>query len=142
MKTSILGLSIALCACAAPQHVNLASRKLLLQEKAPGVFVGHSETGEVVIAASHYDAMNGVAVADVDLGLAPNKSGSGGMLCRREVPTGSHVPHWFCRYTEDMAAERQFTLNMLQQPMLSPNVQSGGMAVGAGHGSAGRNQQR
>jgi hypothetical protein len=141
MKSVLLSSLIALCACAT-EHPSLATRKLLLQEKAPGVYVGHDEWGKVVIAASHYDAMNGVAVADTDLGLEHNRTGSGGMLCRREVPTGSHVPHWFCRYTEDMEHERQYTLNLLQAPMFSPGGQTGGGFSGQGSGSASRTQQR
>jgi len=140
-KTAGLGLLVFLSACAAHRYGN--SGKLLLTEKSPGLFVGHSQDGDVVIAASHYDAMNGLAVVDTDLGLPSRKDGSGAMICRREMPTGTHVPHWFCRYTEDMEHERQLTLNTLQQPVLSPSVGGAtGMTVSQGNGSSGHAQQR
>ncbi|HUJ26333.1 MAG TPA: hypothetical protein VLW85_09960 [Myxococcales bacterium] len=142
-KLAILSVLLSV-ACAA--HVRQAStaNKMVMYEKSPGMFVGHTDEGEVVVAASHYDAMNGLAVMDTDLGLEKRKDGSGAMLCRREVPTGSHVPHWMCRYTEDMEHERQLTLNELQRPFLSPSVNTGaGGASGAsGMGSVGRTQQR
>jgi hypothetical protein len=120
--------ALLLMGCAA-QHARSGNSTLVLREKSPGLFVGHTDEGEVVIAASHYDAMNGLAVVDTDLGLQRrNDVSSGAMICRREVPTGSHLPHWMCRYTDDLAHERQLTLNTLQQPWLAP---SGG---GAGSG--------
>ena len=141
-KTAVLGLVVVLSACAAHRTVN--SGVLVLREKSPGLFVGHSDSGEVVIAASHYDAMNGLAVADVDLGLPGRTTGNGAMLCRREMPTGTHVPHWMCRYVEDLEHERQLTLNTLQQPMLAPSVASGGGMNGSvGSGSvSGHTQTR
>ncbi len=141
---SKIGLMMTLAvfsACAAQRNVHGAG--VLLSEKAPGLFVGHSETGEVVVAATHYDAMNGVAVLDTDLGLEARKDGVGAMMCRRELPTGTHVPHWLCRYVEDAAHERQLTLNILQQPSLSPSTSaSGGMAGSLGPGVAPRAQTR
>ncbi len=87
--------------------------------------------------------MNGLAVVDTDLGLPSRKDTSGAMICRREMPTGTHVPHWMCRYTDDLAHERQLTLNMLQQPMLSPNIGgAAGMSVSQGNGSTSHTQQR
>jgi hypothetical protein len=140
-RTAGLGLFVILTACAAHRNVN--SSTLVLREKSPGLFVGHSQDGEVVIAASHYDAMNGLAVVDTDLGLPSRKDTSGAMICRREMPTGTHVPRWACRYTDDLAHERQLTLNMLQQPMLSPNIGgSQGMSVSQGNGTASHTQQR
>lgn len=133
-KTALPALLAMLAGCAA-HHVHTGNSQLVLREKSPGLFVGHTDEGQVVIAASHYDAMNGLAVMDTDLGLDKrNDVTSGAMMCRREVPTGSHVPHWMCRYVDDMAHERQLTLNTLQQPFLSPsgNSQGGAGFLGAG----------
>ncbi|HUJ24654.1 MAG TPA: hypothetical protein VLW85_01450 [Myxococcales bacterium] len=142
-KTALLALFAILSACAAMHHRAASNSTLVLREKSPGLFVGHTDDGQVVIAASHYDAMNGLAVEDVDLGLEARKGGNGAMICRREVPTGSHVPHWMCRYTDDMEHERQMVLNTLQQPFLSPSgAQTGGAAIGVGSGSMGHAQQR
>ncbi len=143
MTQKLIVLTVLLSACAAT-HKYSATPTLVLREKSPGLFVGHTDEGEVVVAASHYDAMNGLAVMDTDLGLQPRNDASGAMLCRREVPTGSHVPHWMCRYEDDVAHERQLTLNTLQQPWLSPSSSSaggGGGFLGAG-GPAAKTQQR
>jgi len=142
-KTALLALFALLTACAA-HHRYAGSQTLVLREKSPGLFVGHSEDGQVVIASSHYDAMNGLAVEDVDLGMEARKGGNGAMICRREVPTGSHMPHWMCRYTDDIEHERQVTLNTLQQPWLSPSGgQGGGVGImGTGSGSNSKTQQR
>jgi len=125
-KTAVL--FVLLAACAANRRT--APSPVILQEKSPGLFVGHSEDGEMVVAATHYDAMNGLAVLDTDLGLSARNDGSGEMRCRREVPTGSHVPHWVCMYVEDIAHERQLTLNALQQPALAPSI-PGGTSTGS-----------
>jgi len=142
-KTALLALFVVVTACAA--HHRRGTGELVLREKSPGLFVGTSETGETVIAASHYDAMNGLALVDTDLGLEARKAGSGAMICRREVPTGSHVPHWMCRYTEDIEHERQLTLNTLAQPFATANVGGGGgvaVSSGSGGGAGTRTQQR
>jgi hypothetical protein len=142
-KTALLALFALLSACAAHKRY-AGNQTLVLREKSPGLFVGHSEDGQVVIASSHYDAMNGLAVEDVDLGMEKRKGGNGAMICRREVPTGSHMPHWMCRYTDDVEHERQVTLNTLQQPWLSPTGgQGGGVGIlGTGSGSNSKTQQR
>ena len=135
--------ALLLMGCAA-QYARVPKSQLVLMEKSPGLFVGHTDEGEVVVAASHYDAMNGVAVMDTDLGLQKrNDVTSGAMICRREVPTGSHVPHWMCRYTDDLAHERQLTLNTLQQPWLAPSGNSaGGGGILGGGGASAKTQQR
>ncbi|HYY52964.1 MAG TPA: hypothetical protein VE755_08835 [Myxococcales bacterium] len=65
-----------------------------------GLYVGHTNTGVLVVAARHYDAMNGLAVlaGDVD---AADYDEAATMLCRREVVTGSHYPQWICRHEKD-----------------------------------------
>jgi len=67
-----------------------------------GLFVGHTSTGVVVVAATHYNAMNGLAVMAGDIEGTDVDDGSS-MLCRREQVTGSHYPQWICRYKEDEA---------------------------------------
>ena len=73
---------------------------------AHAVYVGHSETGEPIFCASHYDAMNGLAVA------ASGAGGADDLLCSREVLTGTHVPHWICRYASDAALTRERMLDV------------------------------
>jgi hypothetical protein len=84
-----------------------------------GLFVGHSTQGDVVLAASHYDAMTGLATTDQDLGLSARKNGEGQMLCQREMPTGTHVPRWACRYEDDIRDQRQAARDWLDRPHLS-----------------------
>ena len=129
---------VVLAGCAA--HRNSVS-PAALQENSSGLFVGHSEDGQVVVAATHYDAMNGLAVVESDIGVAGRKDTDGALVCRREMPTGTHFPHWACRYVSDLAHERQLVLNSLQQPAFSPNMtQRGGIALGVGSGSQSKTQ--
>jgi len=67
-----------------------------------GLFVGHTSNGVVVVAAKHYDAMNGLAVLSEEI-EGTNTEDGGQLLCRREMITGSHYPTWLCRYKEDDA---------------------------------------
>ena len=139
-RTATLALFAVLSACAAHRS---SGSTLVLREKSPGLFVGHSEDGEVVIASTHYDAMNGLAVIDSDLGIDSRRGGDGAMVCKREMPTGTHVPHWMCRYVDDLAHERQLVLNTLQQPALSPSISQGpGIAASMGGGTASKTQAR
>ena len=109
--TRWLWLALLLPACAG---ANKASQAVLMSPAgSPGLFVGHTDDGEVVVAATHYKAMNGLATTDVDLGLPARKDGSGNMLCARQVTTGTHIPRWICRYQEDVEAERVSTQNDL-----------------------------
>lgn len=117
-KNVVLGFLLLLTACT---PLKRTSRPTDVKEapRSPGLFVGHSQDGEVVVAASHFSAMSGLAVRDVDLGL-PARDGKGGpMLCTREMPTGTHVPHWFCRYEDEEDMERQITRDELAAPRLA-----------------------
>jgi hypothetical protein len=87
--------------------------------RSPGLFVGHTQSGEVVVAATHYDAMSGVATTDLDLGLEPRKDVSGLMLCARETITGTHYPRWICRYEDDVRFVRERVQTFLQAPRLT-----------------------
>jgi hypothetical protein len=73
------------------------------------LFVGHSDTGDVVMAASHYDAMSGVAVAAADVS---QKNGEK-LVCSRETLTGTHIPTWVCRYPKENDLDRVQTQNWL-----------------------------
>ena len=67
-----------------------------------GLFVGHTNSGVVVVAAKHYDAMNGLAVMSDEL-EGTNVDDGSQLLCRREIVTGSHYPTWLCRYKDEQA---------------------------------------
>jgi hypothetical protein len=102
------------------------------------LFVGHGLHGEVVVAASHYDAMNGLAVAESELGLSSGRDDKM-LFCLREVPTGTHVPRWICRYQNAVALEREQTRNQMveaqlwiSQPAPSVMVTVSGPAGGGG----------
>jgi hypothetical protein len=116
-RTAGLGLVLLLSACA-----GTTKNKVLVLEspRSPGLFLGHSVDGEVVVASTHYLAMSGLATTDTDLGLPARQSGSGEMLCRREMLTGTHVPRWICRYQEDIDADRERLHSDLSMPRFSP----------------------
>ncbi len=85
-----------------------------------GLYMGHSTNGDVVLAASHYDAMVGLATTDRELGLPERQGGSDGqMLCAQEILTGTHVPRWICRYEQDARYARQQARDWLDRPELS-----------------------
>ncbi len=94
-RTAGLGLVLLLSACA-----GTTKNKVLVLEspRSPGLFLGHSVDGDVVVA----------------------QSGSGEMLCRREMLTGTHVPRWICRYQEDIDADRERLHSDLSMPRFSP----------------------
>jgi hypothetical protein len=128
--TALPGILFLLAACAGPQRF-VQPGPLILSERdnSPRLFVGHSQSGDIVVAASHYDAMAGLATTDTDLGLAPRSGNrSGRMLCAREMPTGSHVPRWFCRYQDDIEQARLETQNTLVAPAFSPSRRLGSPA--------------
>jgi hypothetical protein len=77
-RTAALGFVLVMSACAGANRNTPV--KLESPTGSPGLFVGHSQHGEVVVAATHYRAMIGLATTDVDLGLTPRKYGSGEML--------------------------------------------------------------
>jgi hypothetical protein len=76
------------------------------------LYVGHSDTGDIVVAASHFDAMSGLAVAAVDVG----EKGQEQLLCARQMMTGTHVAKWICRYQSEIEAERRETQDYLDGP--------------------------
>src|SRR5215475_735989 len=117
--------AIVLAGCAGPQKtVEVDS----LNRMDSGLFVGHSTNGDVVIAATHYGAMAGMATTAQELGLPGSKDKDGQMLCSREIVTGTHVPRWICRYQEDVRRERELTRDWLDQPRLSFARGAGGVS--------------
>ena len=128
---------VAVAGCAGPQR-NLENYNLTRAGDAP-LYVGRSQDGEAVLAASHYHAMTGLATTDQDLGLAARKAGDGEMLCLREMPTGTHVPRWTCRYARDMEQTRQQVRDWLDRPQLSYGGQRGLPTLSTGRGPSNGN---
>ena len=108
-----------LIAACAGTHRNALLADVRGVEGSPGLFVGHTQSGQVVIAATHYDAMTGLATTDVDLGLEARKDAGGAMLCSRTITTGSHMPRWICMYEKDANQERERLQVELSAPRLS-----------------------
>src|SRR5438270_1077463 len=99
-----------LIACAASQQRSVP----LIERGDPAhpVYVGRGDAGEIVVAASHYDAMNGLAVAAADIGAKEGDL----LICSREMITGTHVAKWYCRYPREMELERAATHDWLDKP--------------------------
>ena len=135
-KTPGLLLVILLPACAGTSR-NTRQIELSSLEGSPGLYLGHSVDGEVVVAATHYDAMSGLATTDTDLGLPARKDGSGKMLCAREVATGSHFPRWSCRYQQDVEAERHRLHSEFDAPRLAIGRASAGSTATVNLGRGG-----
>jgi hypothetical protein len=102
--------------CAGPQRRPQVNGMTRLDT---GLYMGHSTNGEVVLAATHYDAMVGLATTDREIGLPERQGSDGQMLCSQETPTGTHVPRWICRYEEDARYARQQARDWLDRPELS-----------------------
>ena len=109
-KSAWLVVAVAMVGCATTRRdIEVAERG----GPAHPLYVGHGTSGEMVLAASHYDAMSGMAVAVADLGM---KGESGEYLvCAREIPTGSHVPLWVCRAPQVAERNRQIAQDFLIQ---------------------------
>src|SRR3954462_4355979 len=88
--------------CIVPVACTHTNKSNALQRKGGdrALFVGHTPDGQMVVAAHHYDAMNGLAITSDEIDAASTEDGTQ-LACRREVVTGSHYPQWFCRYKED-----------------------------------------
>jgi hypothetical protein len=65
-----------------------------------------------VVAASHFDAMSGIAVSPAAIG----EKGDDKMMCSRQMLTGTHIPAWICRYQEETDVNRNLTQDMLKVP--------------------------
>ena len=135
LRTAALFVIVA-AGCAGPQKMPQVDS---LTRSNTGLYVGHSTEGQVVLAANHYDAMSGLATTADELGIPAGNRDDKAMLCQREMPTGTHVPHWICRYQKDVISSRMATRDWLDTPRLSF---SNGMAPTAmfGRGSGGGNR--
>ena len=117
----LLGLALlAIAACAAPgkstvvdERSGQTARADEKRDDAHPVFVGHGSDGEMVMASTHYDSMNGLAVATQQLGVTTGRDGGGDFVCKRETVTGTHMPQWICRYKADVEEDRIRTQRML-----------------------------
>jgi hypothetical protein len=113
-RAVLLGILLPLFACV---HSN-ANPKLARKGGDRGLFVGHTENGDLVVAAHHYDAMNGMAVTADEIDATSTEDGSQ-LLCRREVVTGSHYPQWLCRYKDEQEriseSDRQKARSFLEE---------------------------
>jgi hypothetical protein len=149
VRSSAFSVLILLAGCASSRVSRVAvntshsTQQVELTEKSKGLFVGHTDSGEVVVAANHYNAMNGLAILDTDLGI-PAQYSNGMMLCSREVRVGTHIPRWLCRYQKDIEYARTMTALGLDSPTNSPFIPGASSAVtlGTGSGRAGRTQAR
>jgi hypothetical protein len=137
VRSAFLGLLVLVSGCAG-SRASTRGDSIELTEKGHGIFVGHTDNGDVVVAATHYNAMNGLAVLDTDLGV-PAKESAGLMLCQRQVYTGTHLPRWTCRYQADVDKERETTRDDLLTPVGRVHTQQGGAGavLGAGPGGGG-----
>jgi hypothetical protein len=110
-KIVAFGALLVLLGCASHR----AARTVALQEHGDPshpLYVGHSDTGDVVVAASHFDAMSGTAVAAAAIG----EKGDDKMICVREMLTGTHIPTWVCRYQNETDFNRNLTQDLLKAP--------------------------
>jgi hypothetical protein len=144
-SAALSGLFVLLAGCANNRAARVAvnapvSTQVELTEKSKGLFVGHTDSGEVVVAANHYNAMNGLAILDTDLGI-PAQFSQGMMLCSREVHVGTHVPRWLCRYQKDIEYDRTMTALGLNSPVNSPFIPGSASSVILGVGGGGHSSR-
>jgi len=140
MLARTTALCVVLVAGCAGANRNVPIEVLDSSSHSPGLFMGHSQSGAVVVAATHYNAMVGLATTADELGLPARKGNNGEMLCQREMLTGTHVPRWICRYEQDVRETRQATADWLDQPRVTVPVKPSvgavllGTGPGGGHG--------
>lgn len=126
MSRPLLFAVAAACACATAPRQDPGTFKV--PDHQSRIFVGHSNGGEVLVSTSHADAMRGLAVPASELNVRNESDPDGGLLCRREMPTGTHVPQWTCRYVREMEQDRQRTQILLDR--LPKNCMSAEYCVG------------
>src|SRR3954465_10166447 len=109
---------VVLVAGCASTSRTVQDETLTSSARSPGLFMGHSVDGDVVIAATHYSAMGGLATTAEELGLPARKGTNSEMLSHGELLTGPHVPRWICRYADDVRETRRQTAEWLDQPRI------------------------
>jgi hypothetical protein len=99
MSRALSFVLVAACACATAQQVSGQPHR---------IFVGHSNDGEVLVSASHADAMRGLVMpaSRLEVKKDSDPDGDGDILCKRDVLTGTHVPQWICRYVREIEEDR------------------------------------
>ena len=140
MSARATAFCVVLVAGCASTSRSVQNVDLMDSARTPGLFMGHSVSGDVVIAATHYDAMVGLATTADELGLPMRKGSSGEMLCAREMLTGSHLPTWTCRYREDMEQSRRAARDWLDQPNLTIAATRALPTLSIGPGAGGGNR--
>ncbi|MFL5312331.1 MAG: hypothetical protein ACJ79H_18005 [Myxococcales bacterium] len=123
-RNFLLGFAVLICACAGRSKVAAVAepvaqrgpageRASARDDSAPPLLVGHGTDGELVMASTHHDAMNGLAVASTEIGASPRSDGNNDLVCKREVITGTHLPEWVCRYRADVEENQKRTQLMM-----------------------------
>ena|SRR5437879_3054970 len=107
------------CAAATQRSIEMSGKG----DPTHPLFVGYSRDGEMVVAATHADAMHGLAVAAADLGAPRDTDGRDLLICHKEMLTGTHVPTWNCRYPSEVERERMETQQLIDQPRNCTNCQ-------------------
>jgi len=113
-----LAILLAICtACAAgsgtPQKDILVART---RDPAHPLFLGHTASGEIVMASTHADAMRGMAVSATNMGAPRDLNGDDLMICRKEELTGTHMPTWICRYPSEVERQHLLTQDFYDHP--------------------------
>jgi hypothetical protein len=118
-KSILLGLGLVVCACAtlkksaaeSAAEDAMASQVAAKRGDDHPLYVARTADGELVMAASHHDAMNGLAVGSTEMGVKGREDAL--MICKRVMLTGSHMPEWTCRYMSEVEQDRMRTQMML-----------------------------
>ena len=109
-----LTIALAFCsACVAAQSDVMLARS---RDPAHPLYVGRTAGGELVMAASHADAMRGLAVAASDLAAPRDTNGDDLLICRKEQLTGTHLPNWICRYPTEVERQHLLTQDFYDHP--------------------------
>jgi hypothetical protein len=118
-KSTLLGLGLLVCACAALEKSATesaaedakASEMVAKRGDDHPLYVARTADGELVMASSHHDAMNGLAVGSTELGVKGRENAL--MICKRVMLTGSHLPEWTCRFMSEVEQDRMRTQMMM-----------------------------
>jgi hypothetical protein len=140
MLARTTALCVVLVAGCVGANRNVRTDDLESSTYSPGLFMGHSQGGALVVAATHYDAMTGLATTADEMGLAAREGSNGEMLCQREMLTGTHLPSWTCRYVEDTQEIRSRTHDWLDRPQVRMTSRRGLPTLSTAPGSGGGNR--
>lgn len=122
-KMIVLGFGLLVCACAAlktgaaepgADRAQTSESVADIEHAQHPLYVGRGSDGELVMASTHHDAMNGLSVANSDIGATGRQDSD--LICKREMLTGSHLPQWTCRYKADVERDRMRAQTYMQMP--------------------------